>query len=222
MAGIRFGRRFLLCACLSVVQSNIMSVIFKTNQELILASGSPRRQEFLLELGLKFQVISRDIDETPLPAESPVSYVRRLALAKAYIVADEYPQSVVVAADTSVVYQNEILGKPRDHDHALRMLQQLRGCAHEVLTGFAVVMAGKKQVEVVTSCVTFHDFSDDVLLAYAASGDGLDKAGGYGMQSAGAFLVQEITGSYSNVIGLPMTELVQVLLDFGVIESGSI
>ncbi|MDA3970076.1 MAG: Maf family protein [Desulfobulbaceae bacterium] len=191
---------------------------FKTSKDLILASGSPRRQEFFRQLGLRFQVICCELDETPLAEESPQTYVARLALAKAHGVAREYPDAVVVGADTSVVFENEILGKPRDARHGLQMLRQLRGAAHEVVTGFAVVHGDKQQVQTVTSIVRFHDFTDAVLQAYVASGDGSDKAGGYGMQSGGAFLVREITGSFSNVIGLPMTELVQMLLGFEAIE----
>ncbi len=199
-----------------------MTAIFTTSQKIILASGSPRRQKFLTDLGLEFQVICREIDETPLAHESPQGYVRRLALAKAHIVADEYPEHVVIGADTSVVFHDEILGKPRDDVHGLQMLQQLRGCSHQVMTGFAVLAGDEQLVEMVTSSVTFHPFPDEVLQGYVASGDGRDKAGGYGMQSKGAFLVQEITGSHSNVIGLPMTELVQVLLDIGAIAPISV
>ena len=193
------------------------SFIFNTTKKLILASGSPRRQDFLAGLGLKFQVICREIDETPLPNESSGNYVSRLALAKAQVVAKSHPGSVVIGADTSVVWKNEILGKPLDALDHLKMLQKLAGCSHEVLTGFAVVSAEKTQVAVVTSEVRFHSFADEILRAYVASGDGSDKAGGYGMQSGGAFLVREVQGSFANVIGLPMTELVQVLLDLGAI-----
>ena len=198
-----------------------MAFVFTTMRKLVLASGSPRRQEFFRQLGLEFQVCCCDIDERPLSHESPQMYVRRLALAKAATVAKHQSEdTVVVGADTAVVLQNEILGKPRDEAHGLEMLQQLRGRSHEVMTGCAVVRAGKQQVEVVTSRVSFHYFSDAILRAYVASGDGSDKAGGYGVQSGGAFLVRHIKGSYSNVIGLPMTELVQILLDLGIIEPG--
>ena len=194
-----------------------MTAIFTSSKKLILASGSPRRQKFLTDIGLEFQVVCREIDETPLPDESPEKYVCRLARAKAKIVADEYPEAVVIGADTSVVCQDEILGKPVDERNHLEMLQKLSSCFHEVVTGFAVVTPEKDQVEFVTSQVQFQRFSTEILQAYVVSGDGTDKAGGYGMQSAGAFLVQSIEGSYSNVIGLPMTELIQVLLNCGAI-----
>lgn len=197
-----------------------MSHIFTTNKDLILASGSPRRQDFFRELGLSFKVICREIDETPLAGEFPEAYVARLALAKALQVACTCPGSVVVGADTSVVLNHEILGKPRDDRHGLQMLKMLSGATHEVVTGFAVVEGEKQQVQTVTSMVQFHDFPDAVLQAYVISGDGCDKAGGYGMQSGGAFLVREIQGSFSNVIGLPMTELVQMLLRFEAIVPG--
>jgi septum formation protein len=197
-----------------------MAQIFTTNKDLILASGSPRRQDFFRQLGLRFQVICREIDETPLAGESPLAYVERLALAKAHGVAGAWPEHVVVGADTAVVVQDEILGKPRDDDHGLQMLKQLSGTQHKVVTGVAVVAGAEQQVQAVTSIVTFHAFSDAVLKAYVASGDGHDKAGGYGMQSGGAFLVREIQGSFSNVIGLPMTELVQMLLAAQAIAPG--
>ena len=190
-----------------------MASIFTTKKQLILASGSPRRQRFLAELGLDFQVICREIDETVLEDEVPEAYVRRLALAKANLVACDFPESVVIGADTSVVWQGEIMGKPLDDIHHLCMLKKLVASSHQVVTGFALV-AGKQQqmVEVVTTRVQFGTFSDAILQAYIASGDGRDKAGGYGMQSGGAFLVAEITGSHANVIGLPMAELVRELL----------
>lgn len=195
-----------------------MTSIFTACPNLILASGSPRRQEFLAGLGLNFQVICREIDETPLSNESPENYVCRLALAKAQIVAQEHPDSVVIGADTSVVCHGEILGKPVDDCNHLEMLKKLSLSSHKVVTAFAVLTSAEQRVEVVTSKVQFHRFPDDILQAYIASGDGYDKAGGYGMQSGGAFLVKDIEGSCSNVIGLPMTELVRTLLDCGAIS----
>jgi septum formation protein len=197
-----------------------MPAIFTVTKKLILASGSPRRQEFLANLGLEFKVICREIDETPRALESPEKYVCRLAQAKAEVVARENPDAVVIGADTSVVCQDEILGKPVDGEHHLQMLKKISAVSHEVMTGFAVVSGGVSQMQVVCSTVRFHTFSDEVLKAYIASGDGQDKAGGYGMQSAGAFLVKEISGSHANVIGLPMTELICLLLDSGAIAPG--
>ena len=187
---------------------------------LILASNSPRRRDFFCQLGLDFSVISAHVDETPLPAENPDDFVRRLALAKAAAVAQDHPQSAVVGADTVVVAGGAILGKPADEAHAAEMIFELAGKWHEVWTGYAVLPPGGKQgvSEAVCTRVRFAPLSREICRAYAASGDGLDKAGAYGIQSGGAFLVEEIAGSHSNVIGLPMSQLLSTLLQLAILR----
>jgi septum formation protein len=181
---------------------------------LVLASASPRRQDFLARLGLQFQVAPADIDETLLPGESPEPFARRMAAAKAELVARDRLDACVIGADTVVALDGTVFGKPRDPDDALAILQALRGRTHQVITGVAVVCPdrGIGEVFTVTSQVSFAAFPDEILRAYIATGEPTDKAGAYAIQGRGAFLVHAIAGSCSNVIGLPVHDLVSVLL----------
>lgn len=183
---------------------------------LILASSSPRRQELLRQIGVSFRVHPADIDETPLTNECPEEYVSRLAQEKARHVAGD-SSCVVLAADTSVVCNRCILGKPVDRDDGLSMLRRLSGQAHEVCTGIAVVSGKRVEHQVVTTRVWFHEQSDDTLNQYWATGESLDKAGAYGIQGKGAVLVDRIEGSYSNVVGLPLAETAAMLRRFGIL-----
>ncbi|MBU0481900.1 MAG: septum formation inhibitor Maf [Proteobacteria bacterium] len=194
--------------------------MFNNHAEIILASGSPRRKRFLEELGLLFSVQVADVDETARPGERPEQFVRRLALEKAEAVAPLHREAYVIGADTVVVLAGKILGKPDGSAEALTMLQSLSGRTHEVWTGFAICRNGDKTrvTGAVRTEVTFIDASDDLLAAYVGSGEPLDKAGAYGIQGRGGLLVASITGSYSNVVGLPMAELVAALLDLGAIN----
>lgn len=185
---------------------------------LILASASPRRQELLQQIGVSFVVQPADIDETPLPGETPLDYVARLARSKAAHVAGEQ-SGVVLAADTTVVGQQQILGKPESREHGEHMLRKLSGSWHEVSTGIALVVSGSEPVlmhDVVTTRVRFRDLSDDEIHAYLDTGEGVDKAGGYGIQGKGAVLVERIEGSYSNVVGLPLAETAMMLRKSGI------
>ncbi len=191
---------------------------FHTVVELVLASASPRRQRFLHELGLDFTVQPADVDESLQPGELPAVFVRRLAEDKARAVAGMRPAAWVLAADTIVEVEGEILGKPVDGADAVRLLQKLRNRWHAVWTGFCLMRGQAVVSGVVRSEVRFGDFSDAVCAAYVATGEPLDKAGAYGIQGKGAFLVREIKGSYSNVVGLPLHEVVDALLAQGIIE----
>jgi septum formation protein len=192
--------------------------MFTSNDKIILASGSPRRQLFLAGLGLDFAVVIADVDETGRTGETPPAFVRRLALAKAAAVAVAHPEAWVIGADTVVVLAGAILGKPADPDDALAMLTRLAGRTHEVWTGFAVMRDEAVAIarEVRTE-VTFVTAAAAVLAAYVATGEPLDKAGAYGIQGRGGVLVERIDGSHSNVVGLPMAELVEELLGLGAI-----
>jgi septum formation protein len=194
---------------------------FHTVAELVLASASPRRQRFLHELGLEFAVQPADVDETLLPGELPAVFVRRLAEEKAKVVAAARPSAWVLAADTIVELDGEILGKPSDAADAVRLLKVLRNRWHAVWTGFCLRREAAVMIGVVRSEVRFGDFSDAVCAAYVATGEPLDKAGAYGIQGKGAFLVREIKGSYSNVVGLPLHEVVDALAAQGIIEPRS-
>jgi len=186
---------------------------------LLLASRSPRRAELLRTLGVAFRVIDVEVDETTRVGEAPVDYVRRLARDKA-----RARQAVaggaslpVLAADTTVVLDGAILGKPLDDADARAMLARLAGRTHEVLTGVAVIDArGWLDDAVVATRVSFRALSPAEIAAYVASGEPADKAGAYGIQGLGGALVERIDGSYSNVVGLPLVETLALLDAAGV------
>ena len=181
---------------------------------IILASSSPRRQEFLSLLDLEYQTVPAFIDETPATGESPECFARRMAVAKAEQIATISPESCVIGADTVVALDQTLFGKPRDRHEALTTLKRLQGQTHQVITGFAILMKQRAIVELgaITTLVTFDTFTDNILQAYVDSGEPMDKAGAYGIQGKGTFLIRSITGSFSNVVGLPVNEIVQRLL----------
>ena len=193
---------------------------FQTDKPLILASASPRRRDFFRALGLGCTLLAADVDETLRPGELPEAFVLRLAEAKARMVAEQEPAAWVVAADTVVDIAGAILGKPVDQAEAMAMLRRLNGQWHEVWTGVCIGRARDNVWDrrAVKTAVKFAAFSDEVLAAYLATGEPLDKAGAYGIQGRGAFLVERIDGSWSNVVGLPLAEVVAELLQLGVIS----
>ena len=198
----------------------MISSPLKTIGKLILASASPRRKFLLQELGLDFEIIEAQVEETPVAGESSLEFVLRLARDKAEDVSRSNSASWVLGADTVVVHAGRILGKPRDAKDALEVLQTLAGNSHLVHTGFCL-MNGKEEISVnrvVTTEVCFCPFSQDIAAAYVATGEPLDKAGAYGIQGSGGFLVEKINGSYSNVVGLPLVEVIEELLRFKVVE----
>ncbi len=199
--------------------------LLHTLEPVILASGSPRRRKLMAGLGLTFKVMPAVIDETPGNRERPEDFAGRMAVAKAAAVAGIQPSSWVVGADTIVVTPGgNILGKPRNREHALMMLRQLRGNTHQVMTGLCLccVNKGIKARLVETTSVTFTEAGDEVLQAYIRTGEPLDKAGAYGIQGIGSFLVREIHGSCSNVIGLPLHRLLSLLIENRVVAPAGI
>jgi septum formation protein len=197
--------------------------VFKTIKPLILASKSPRRRRYFEDLGLDFTVQTADIPEIIRPGEKPGRFVKRLAGEKAAAVMRDHPKSWVVAADTVVCFSGIVLGKPKDADDAVAMLMRLSGRRHSVLTGFCLgcVQEDIRILEAVTTSVAFSDFTEEIARAYVATGEPLDKAGAYGIQGRGAFLVRTLSGSYSNVVGLPLHEVSTKLFQYGVIASVS-
>ncbi|MDP3480808.1 MAG: Maf family protein [Desulfoprunum sp.] len=195
--------------------------MFITRKSLVLASNSPRRREYFRDLGLRFTVHSADIDEQVATGEGPEAFVQRMAREKAMAVRHVFPDSWIVAADTVVCLDQSILGKPRDGEDAVAMLMSLAGREHVVRTGYCVTCEEENVLVVrsVATSVWFNDFSSDVAWAYTATGEPLDKAGAYGIQGRGAFLVEKVEGSYSNVVGLPLCEVLGELIHFGVITS---
>ena len=196
----------------------LRSRLLETFVPCILASGSPRRRELLSSLGLAFTVQAPPpgVEPLPEPGESPEAHVARSALAKALsglAFANTAPHPIIIAADTVVSLAGQIFGKPASHDQALAFLSRLSGQTHAVTTGVAIAHAGGILSFQATTHVTFWDCPAPLLETYAADKEVLDKAGAYAIQGKGAFLVQKICGSWSNVVGLPVTELVVCLLD---------
>ncbi len=183
------------------------------DSRLLLASASPRRREILDCLGLDFDARGVDLDETPLPDEGARDMVLRLATAKAQAAAEA--ERIVLAADTAVVLDGEIFGKPAGRDDALRMLEALSGREHEVLTGVAAAFGGSVVTAVSETRVRFREIRRDEALNYWHSGEPLDKAGAYGIQGLGGVFVSNIEGSYSGVVGLPVFETARLLNALG-------
>jgi septum formation protein len=191
---------------------------FTSPVRLVLASGSPRRRELLARLGLPFAVAVSGVNEDVPPDAAPEAMVLDLAVQKARQIAADRPGGLVVGADTTVVLDGAVLGKPTDPDDAVRMLRQLRDRLHRVYTGLAIVDAATGRVErgLVASDVTMRDYADAEIVTYVASGEPLDKAGAYGIQGRGGDLVAAVNGCFYNVVGLPLCELVALLGRFGV------
>ena len=193
------------------------------SSSLILASKSPRRKQLLEQAGLKFSVIASDVDETSVAISDPASYVRALAEFKALDISQKHADSWIIGADTIVLIDNQILGKPGSDEEAREMLQGLSGKSHEVLTGYCICCKGKKRLfsETVKTAVHFKNLRREEIEWYIETGEPLDKAGAYAIQGIGSFLVKSINGSYTNVVGLPVCEVVEILIQQGVIELSS-
>jgi septum formation protein len=181
---------------------------------LILASASPRRAQLLTAAGIRFEVQASDVDETPGPGEAPASCVERLAHAKADAVFRLRPDRLVLGADTTVVVEGRMLGKPEDASDARRMLEQLGGRAHEVLTGVALAGPGVATTAVASSRVWFRQMTSADIEAYLATGEWHDKAGGYAIQGRAAWFVDQLEGSYTNVVGLPVALVYDLLMRY--------
>ena len=186
-----------------------------SSKRLILASSSPRRAELLRQIRIDFQVAVPAVDETPLADEDPEAYVMRMAQTKAAAVEVD-ADSVVLAADTVVVLDEQILGKPADREDGIRMLLALGGREHLVLTAIAARSAESEASELVSSRVRFVPVDEALASAYWATGEGSDKAGCYGIQGIGGILTESITGSYSAVVGLPLPETERLLGGLGI------
>ncbi len=183
---------------------------------IILASQSPRRRELLTLVGIAHAVRPADIDESELPGgETPVGHAERLARAKAHTIAATDRDAIVVAADTIVVIDGAILGKPRDPDDAATTLRRLSGRTHTVFTAIAVAYRDQTESAVESVDVTFRALTDDDIAQYIATGEPLDKAGAYGIQGFGATIVERVNGDYFSVMGLGLRRLVELLSRLG-------
>jgi septum formation protein len=191
-----------------------------TGPGLILASKSPRRCYLLEQAGIEFSVIPSSFDENSVKLSSPDIYVRQLAESKAGDISEQYPDSWVIGADTIVLIDGTILGKPGSSTEARTMLKSLSGKTHQVLTGYCICChkIGRLFSEAVKTEVRFKKLTEKEIDWYINSGEPFDKAGAYGIQGIGMFLVRRINGSYTNVVGLPVCEIVEYLIKENIIE----
>lgn len=189
-----------------------------TMKKIFLCSGSPRRKELLQQMGLQFEVFAADVDENVTEALSPSEYVQYLALKKAQRAAEILKEGVLIAADTIVTLDQEILGKPVDEEEAVLMLKKLSGKNHSVYTGVVVLdlMSKKTLVQYKETLVTMRPYTIDEIQRYVKTKEPFDKAGAYGIQGYGALLVEKIDGDYFNVMGLSVSMLNQMLKEVGV------
>jgi septum formation protein len=200
------------------------SITFRMHQqikpELILASSSPRRHELLREIGIPFQVHAANINEDQSAHELPIAYALRLAQEKAQAVAAQYPQSYVLGADTIVVVDGEVLGKPKDHADAVRMLGLLSGRAHEVTTAVSLIAQGTlAETRASTTKVYFREIAEAEIQQYVSGGEPMDKAGAYAIQGGASRWTDRIEGEFSNVVGLPLSLVTEMLKITGLMKS---
>ncbi len=182
--------------------------------DLLLASASPRRADLLHQAGVSFRVIPAHVEEVRRNGEAAQAYVRRLAREKAEVVSRTHPEFLCLAADTVVVFQEQVLEKPVDASEASQMLHALSGTQHRVMTGFCLTDGKRSHLEVVETTVIFRSLTNQEISAYVQSGASMDKAGAYGIQAGAAHMVSRIEGSYTNVVGLPMAEVMQAFRTF--------
>lgn len=184
--------------------------------DIILASASPRRKEILENTNLKFHIIKSDIEERILKEESPEQVAMRLSFEKCMNIASNHESSLVIGADTIVVLDDMILGKPKDKDEAYFMLKKLSNRVHQVITGISLINleGNKKIIDYVVSNVKFKDLSEEDIKDYIQTNESLDKAGAYGIQGYGALLVEEIKGDYFNIVGLPISKISDLLKEY--------
>ena len=180
---------------------------------IVLASASPRRKQYLSYLGLPFEVVVPDVDESTVDGESPQQLVMRLSKLKAKAVSQRLSDSeaVIIAADTVVAYKGQVLGKPQNDDDAFNMIKMLQGDTHEVYTGCTILKGDRISNFAVSTKVTFASLDDELIRTYVNSGESRDKAGSYALQGIAAMLIQKVDGSVSTVVGLPICEVREVL-----------
>lgn len=187
-------------------------------RKIILASNSPRRKKLLQQIGLDFSIEESGYEEKPIPNATPSEIAKFLSLEKANLVAVKHQDAIIIAADTLVVIDNEILGKPTSEENAREMLRKLSSRTHSVITGFTIIDTAKNKA--ITDCVetkvTFKDLSELEMAAYVETQDLMDKAGAYAIQEKGGLFVKSIEGDYFNVVGLPLYAVSKALGEFGV------
>jgi septum formation protein len=192
----------------------------KDENAIVLASESVRRVDLLRTLGISFSIIPPDIDERRKKDETIRDYVLRIAQEKAKKVGTHFPDKWVIGADTIVVHKTKVLGKPKSEEEAMQMLTALRGKWHKVLTGYCILNISRQACyqDVVETKVLIKDLTDEEIRRYIKTSEPFDKAGSYAVQGKGGFMVKEIKGSYSNVVGLPICEITDILLSLGILS----
>lgn len=193
--------------------------MFTTTVPFVLASSSPRRRELLARLVPEFTVAPADIDETPLPDESGVDLAVRLATEKARVIASQFPDAIILAADTVVEGDDGLLEKPADAEENADFIRRLSGRTHTVITGQALVWGEESSIRAVHTTVEFRELPEREIRWYAATGDGLDKAGGYGIQGPAAAFVKRVDGCFFNVMGLSLANLAEQLHELGIVSA---
>ena len=192
----------------------------KDGQAIVLASESARRIDILRTLGVSFSIIPPDIDEAQKFDESPKDYVLRVAYEKAQKVGNLFPDKWIIGADTIVVHKGKVLGKPSSKEDAFAMLKRLRGNWHAVFTGYCVLNVSSQVAhqDMAETKVLIKDLTDEEIERYVKTSEPFDKAGSYAVQGRGGYMVREIKGSYTNVVGLPICEITEVLLSLGILS----
>ncbi|MBA3011875.1 MAG: septum formation protein Maf [Proteobacteria bacterium] len=192
----------------------------RRQEPIILASKSPRRKELLEQAGLVLEILASEIDETAIPLAGPKDYVQQLSQLKAEHIGKIRPDTWIIGADTIVVVDDAILGKPKSREESVQMLGTLNNRAHSVFTGFTIYCHARKLsiTNAIETTVIFKHLSQNEINWYASTNEPYDKAGGYGIQGIGAFLVRKICGSYSNVVGLPVCEVMETLSSFDIVR----
>lgn len=187
-------------------------------QKIILASGSPRRKQILEQVGLKFTVEVSDYEEKPIPGVVPSEFVETLSLEKAKAIAKNHDDAIIIGADTIVVLDNQILGKPKTKEDAREMLKKLSGNTHSVFTGFTIIDTVNKRTITnhVETKIRFKNLSEEEISAYIETEEPMDKAGAYGVQDRGALFVEYIEGDYASVMGLPILKIFEILKTLGI------
>nr|WP_106780145.1 Maf family protein [Lysinibacillus timonensis] len=192
---------------------------FTTEHHLVLASASPRRKELFSKLGVPFEVITSDVEETSVKAKTMKDYVREVALLKTRDVASKVQTKTVIGADTIVVFENSLLHKPKTKEEAITHLKKLSNNVHSVMTAVAIINYDGNEITIVEETkVYFKNLSSKLIEAYVATGDPFDKAGGYGIQTDGALFIDRIEGDYNNVVGLPLASLFEKLVTLNILH----
>ena len=196
-----------------------MTTIYRTTAPLMLASRSPRRIDFLTALGLQFRVIPADVDESFMEGETFEEHVLRLSVKKARAVSAHHSEEYILGADTLVAVENRLLGKPEDKEDAARMLRILSGNTHRVISGFSIIRESTGDIhrQCVETGVTMRNIHPNEIEAYTATKEPLDKAGAYAIQGMAMTMVTEVQGSYTNVVGLPVPEVITALMELGAV-----